>query len=67
MDKIKTIFTLILSGTVISAISLWLFSTKGSLDSIKIFIAGLIIILGVFSFFINLKKLTKNKNKLTNH
>ena len=64
MDKIKTILILILSGAVTIAVGLWLFSTIGSLDSRKIIIAGLIIILGIFSFSTSIKKLKKQS---TNH
>jgi hypothetical protein len=65
MEKFITILKLILSGTVTIAIVLWLFSTKGSVDSIKLLISGLLIVVGIFSFFINLKSL--KKNELRNH
>ena len=57
MNKIKTMLILMLAGTVTFTIGLWLYSTKSELSIIEYTIAGLVLVVVVFSLFIGFKRL----------
>ena len=57
MNKTKTMLILMLAGTVTFTIGLWLYSTKSELSIIEYTIAGLVLVVVVFSLFIGFKRL----------
>lgn len=64
MNKIRLLLIFILAGTVTFSVGLWLYSTESKLETRELLIAGLVLILVVFSFVIGLKKMKDVKKGL---
>lgn len=65
MKNTKSILIFLLAGTVTFTVGVWLYSTKATLGTTEIVVAGLVAILVLFSITTGIKKFKDEKKGLT--
>ena len=64
MKKLRILLIFMLAGTVTFSAGLWLYSTQSPIETREIIVAGLVLVLVVFSLIVGLKKMKDVKRGL---